>query len=51
MFVNVPSFIQVIFPFVTWRMKTEKKEVWLTFDDGPEKEVSDWILQTLKKNN
>tara|TARA_B100000614_G_C14502915_1_gene475408 strand:+ start:697 stop:1251 length:555 start_codon:yes stop_codon:yes gene_type:complete len=32
-------------------MKTEKKEVWLTFDDGPEKEVSDWILQTLKKNN
>ena len=51
MFVNVPSFIQAIFPFVTWRMKTEKKEVWLTFDDGPEKEVSDWILQTLKKNN
>ena len=51
MFVKVPSFIQVIFPFVTWRMKTEKKEVWLTFDDGPEKEVSDWILQTLKKNN
>ena len=22
-------------------------DVWLTFDDGPEKEVSDWILQTL----
>ena len=51
MFVKVPSFIQVMFPFVTWRMKTEKKQVWLTFDDGPEKEVSDWILQTLKKNN
>ena len=25
------------------------KEIWLTFDDGPEPEVTPWILSVLKK--
>jgi peptidoglycan/xylan/chitin deacetylase (PgdA/CDA1 family) len=31
-----------------WKKKTKKKEVWLTFDDGPTPEVTPWILRVLK---
>ncbi len=34
---------------LTWSIKTTKKEVFLTFDDGPIPEVTPWVLETLKK--
>ena len=51
MFTKVPNFIQRVFPNIIWKKITDEKKIWLTFDDGPEKEVTDFILETLKKLN
>ncbi len=34
---------------LVWSIKTTKKEVFLTFDDGPIPEVTPWVLETLKQ--
>ena len=51
MFSIAPKFIQALFPSLIWRKETKNKEVWLTFDDGPDPEVTPWILAVLKKEN
>lgn len=51
MFETTPKFIQALFPSLVWRKETLNKEIWLTFDDGPEPEVTPWILSVLKKEN
>lgn len=51
MFTKVPNFIQRFFPNIIWKKITDEKKIWLTFDDGPEKEVTEFILETLKKLN
>lgn len=51
MFTKVPNFIQRFFPNIIWKKKTCEKKIWLTFDDGPEEEVTEFILETLKKLN
>ena len=49
MFVKTPRFLQKIFTNLRWKNKTREKKIWLTFDDGPEEEVTEFILLTLKK--
>lgn len=39
------------YPSLIWEMPTTKKEVFLTFDDGPDPEVTTWVLDQLKKYN
>jgi len=51
LFTKVPNFIQRFFPNIIWKKTTDEKKIWLTFDDGPEKEVTEFILETLKKLN
>jgi peptidoglycan/xylan/chitin deacetylase (PgdA/CDA1 family) len=51
LFVTTPKFIQALFPSLVWRKETLNKEIWLTFDDGPNPEVTPWILSVLKKEN
>lgn len=51
MFATTPKFIQALFTSLVWRKETLNKEIWLTFDDGPEPEVTPWILSVLKKEN
>ena len=51
MFTKVPNFIQRFFPNIIWKKKTDEKKIWLTFDDGPEEKVTEFILETLKKLN
>lgn len=51
MFTKVPNFIQRVFPNIIWKKTTDEKKIWLTFDDGPEEEVTEFILETLKKLN
>ena len=51
MFTKVPNFIQRFFPNIIWKKKTDEKKIWLTFDDGPDEEVTEFILETLKKLN
>ncbi len=40
-----------MFPNYVWDMQTQRKELFLTFDDGPIPEITDWTLDTLKKYN
>ncbi len=49
MLATTPKFIQALFPSLVWRKETINKEIWLTFDDGPEPEITPWILSVLKK--
>ncbi|KXK40217.1 MAG: polysaccharide deacetylase family protein [Saprospiraceae bacterium] len=45
--VKTPPVIQSLFPDFIWKIDTHRKEVFLTFDDGPIPELTDWILDTL----
>lgn len=49
--IKTPSIIQRFFSNYTWRFSSSKKEIYLTFDDGPTPEVTDFILTELKKHN
>lgn len=49
--VGIPKFIQKLYPERIWEISTEKKEVFLTFDDGPIPEVTPWVLDMLGKFN
>lgn len=45
--VKTPQFIQKLFPNFTWRIPTQEKRLFLTFDDGPIPEVTPWVLEQL----
>lgn len=47
--VKTPQFIQNLFPNYTWRIPTEEKVLYLTFDDGPIPEVTPWVLEQLAR--
>lgn len=47
----MPKILQKIFPSLVWKCLTNEKKVWLTFDDGPNPKVTNYILNVLKKNN
>lgn len=48
-------FLNPIFPLFfnqyTWRRNVNDKTIFLTFDDGPIPEVTDWVLTLLRKYN
>lgn len=45
--VKTPQFIQNLFPNFTWRIPSQEKNLYLTFDDGPIPEVTPWVLEQL----
>lgn len=47
--IKTNSLIKKIFPNYIWGIPNKKKAVYLTFDDGPTPEITNWTLQTLKK--
>lgn len=49
--VKTPDFVKALFPNFTWNMDTSKKALYLTFDDGPTPEITEWVLSVLKKYN
>ena len=48
---KTPDFVKTLFPNFTWNISTKNKELYLTFDDGPTPEITDWVLSTLKAYN
>jgi peptidoglycan/xylan/chitin deacetylase (PgdA/CDA1 family) len=48
---KTPGFVKSLFPKFVWNINTTKKELYLTFDDGPTPEITEWVLQTLKAYN
>ena len=42
--------IKTIFSNYVWRIPTREKIVYLTFDDGPTPEITDWVLNQLQQH-
>lgn len=49
--VKTPSFFSKLFPSLVWNIKDSLRSIFLTFDDGPTPEYTNWILDQLKKYN
>jgi len=48
-FIKTPKIVASFYKSYIWYHKTEKKEVYLTFDDGPTPKVTEFVLDTLKE--
>ncbi|RIA10860.1 peptidoglycan/xylan/chitin deacetylase (PgdA/CDA1 family) [Flavobacteriaceae bacterium MAR_2010_72] len=48
---KTPFVVKKMFPDYVWEINTAKKELFLTFDDGPTPEVTPWVLDQLKRFN
>ena len=46
---KTPTIIQRLLPGYTWRMPTDERILYLTFDDGPIPTVTPWVLDTLRQ--
>ncbi len=46
---RIPTLFQNLFPGYIWNKKTDEKIIYLTFDDGPIPEITDWVLQVLEE--
>jgi len=49
LFVKVPKWVQQLFYRQLWSIKTSKKEIFLTFDDGPTPKITEWVLDQLEQ--
>ena len=43
--------IKILFPNYVWSIANTGKKVFLTFDDGPIPEITEWVLNELNKHN
>jgi peptidoglycan/xylan/chitin deacetylase (PgdA/CDA1 family) len=49
--VKTNRIIKWIFPNYVWDIPNDGQKVFLTFDDGPTPEITEWVLEQLKKYN
>jgi len=47
--VKTPNLIKKLYPNRVWSMPAKRKQIFLTFDDGPDKEVTSFVLEELRK--
>ncbi len=47
--VKTPSVVKKMFPNYVWNRPTTEAVIYLTFDDGPTPEITNWTLNQLKK--
>jgi len=50
-FIKTPWLARQVFSSYVWGIDTDKKEVYLTFDDGPHATITPWVLEQLKTYN
>lgn len=43
--------LKLLYPKAIWNVKTEEKNLYLTFDDGPIPGLTEWVLDILKQYN
>ncbi len=48
---RIPFFLQKLFPAYTWKVNTNDKQLFLTFDDGPHPQITPWVLNILAEFN
>lgn len=49
--VKTPNLVKRVLPSLVWNINTKQKVIYLTFDDGPTPEITEWTLNTLDKYN
>jgi peptidoglycan/xylan/chitin deacetylase (PgdA/CDA1 family) len=49
--VKTPKLVKHVLPSLVWNIETTEKIIYLTFDDGPTPEITDWVLNTLDSFN
>ncbi|MFI1744466.1 polysaccharide deacetylase family protein [Thalassobellus sediminis] len=49
--IKTPLVVKKMFPNYIWDIASTSKTIYLTFDDGPTPEITNWTLQTLEKFN
>ncbi len=48
---KTPFWLKAFYPKLIWNKSRNEKKVYLTFDDGPSPEITDWVLEQLKNYN
>ena len=48
---KTPELLKPLYKDLLWHVDTTRKELFLTFDDGPIPEVTPWVLQVLRSYN
>ncbi len=48
---KTPDLLKPLYKDLLWHVDTTRKELFLTFDDGPIPEVTPWVLQMLRAYN
>lgn len=48
-FIKTPEILKRIYPNQVWSYPVSDKKLYLTFDDGPTPNITDWVLRELKK--
>lgn len=48
---KTPKIIKRIFYNQVWDIPNNENKIFLTFDDGPTPEITDWVLNVLKREN
>jgi peptidoglycan/xylan/chitin deacetylase (PgdA/CDA1 family) len=46
-----PFWLKALFPRYKWHVSTKEKKIFLTFDDGPIPEITEFVIATLKQYN
>lgn len=49
--IKTNSFIKKIFSNYVWDIPNNANKIFLTFDDGPTPEITEWVLDELRKHN
>jgi peptidoglycan/xylan/chitin deacetylase (PgdA/CDA1 family) len=49
--IKTNALIKRIFPNYMWDVSNTENKIYLTFDDGPIPEITEWVLEELKKHN
>ncbi len=49
--VKTPGLLKHIFPNLVWSLSPSEKIIYLTFDDGPTREITNWTLNILDQYN
>jgi peptidoglycan/xylan/chitin deacetylase (PgdA/CDA1 family) len=51
LWIKTNRLIKFIFSNYVWNIPNDEKKVYLTFDDGPTPEITEWVLEQLKTYN
>ncbi len=48
---TIPLWLQSLIPYLTWKVKTNRRVVYFTFDDGPHPSITPWVMEQLDRYN